>query len=130
MRRVVIPALLSIACGTGICLGQVPVPKIRLEPLVQGLQNPLYLTHDGTGRMFIVEQVGRIRLFENGLLQKAPYLDIASRVLSGGECGLLGLAFHPKFAENGYLYVNYTSRRGRLTTIISEFRADPKSNRV
>ncbi len=122
--------MLGAICGAGVCSAENPVPKIRIEPLVQGLQNPLYLTHDGTERIFIVEQVGRIRLFEDGLLQKVPYLDITSRVLSGGECGLLGLAFHPKFSENGYLYVNYTSRRGRITTIISEFRADPKSSRV
>src|SRR5688572_14057366 len=105
-------------------------PKISLEPLVRGLQQPLYLTHDGTDRIFIVEQPGRIRLYQNGQLQKEPYLEIKPKVLSGGECGLLGLAFHPDFASNGYFYVNYTARRGKLITVISEFRADPKASRV
>src|SRR5688572_21778816 len=125
------PLIAVLTCLTAFStLAAESSPKIKLEPLVRGLQNPLYLTHDGTQRIFIVEQVGRIRLFENGQLQKTPYLDIKPKVLSGGECGLLGLAFHPKFAENGYFYVNYTARRGKLITVISEFRADPSANRV
>ena len=121
---------LGICLITSCSLAADSPAKIKLEPLVRGLQNPLYLTHDGTSRLFIVEQPGRIRLFQDGQLEKTPYLDIKSKVLSGGECGLLGLAFHPNFAENGFFYVNYTARRGKLVTVISEFRAEPTSNQV
>src|SRR5688500_6971599 len=143
MKQAAVAVVALVVClGSVKCIGaeQAPAtgaPKIKLVPLVRGLQQPLYLTHDGTDRTFILEQVGRIRLYQGGQLQKTPYLDIAKRVVSGGECGLLGLAFHPDFAANGYVYVNYTTRggsgaggRGKLTTVISEFRADPKSNRV
>jgi glucose/arabinose dehydrogenase len=59
--------------------------------------------------MFVVEQAGRIRIAENGRLLQAPFLDISDRVDSNGnEQGLLGLAFHPRYAENGLFYVNYT----------------------
>src|SRR5687768_6855675 len=146
MKQAAVAVVALVVClGSVKCVGaeQAPAaagaPKIKLVPLVRGLQQPLYLTHDGTDRTFILEQVGRIRLYQGGQLQKTPYLDIAKRVVSGGECGLLGLAFHPDFASNGYFYVNYTTRggggaggggRGKLITVISEFRADPKSDRV
>jgi len=107
-------------------------PKLELVPLVRGLEQPLYLTHDGVHaqRQYLLEQPGRIRLIQGGQLLPQPYLDIEKRVTSGGECGLLGLAFHPKFSENGRFYVDYTARRPKLVTVISEFRADPESNRV
>ncbi|MGH7165147.1 MAG: PQQ-dependent sugar dehydrogenase, partial [Nitrospiraceae bacterium] len=72
-------------------------PAIELTPIVtDGLRDPLYVTHagDGSGRLFVVEQTGRIRIVENGRLRETPFLDISSRVRSGGERGLLGLAFH------------------------------------
>jgi glucose/arabinose dehydrogenase len=83
--------------------------------------------------LFIVEQPGRIRILKNGQLLDAPFLDIRDRVGSNGsERGLLGLAFHPKFAENGYFYVNYTDRDGN--THIARFTAkgdsaDPASEK-
>ena len=81
--------------------------------VVSGLSNPLFLTAPaGDSRLFIVEQPGRIRIVRNGELLQTPFLDIASRVRSGGEQGLLGLAFHPSYASNGYFYVNYTDTGG------------------
>ncbi|QJD80656.1 PQQ-dependent sugar dehydrogenase [Spirosoma rhododendri] len=79
---------------------------------------------DGTNRVFVVEQAGRIRSFDNSVnATSAPvYLDIRNKVGYGGEMGLLGLAFHPKFRENGYFYVNYTKNNPR-ETIISRFKA-------
>lgn len=81
-----------------------------------------------------MEQAGRIRLIKNGTLSGTAFLDIAARVGSGGERGLLGLAFHPQYAQNGRFFVNYTDRRG--DTRVSEFRvsasadaADPGSER-
>lgn len=88
--------------------------------------NPVFLTHadDSTDRIFVIEQVGRIRVFPNNsnILSTKVFLDISDRVLSGGERGLLGLAFHPDFENNGYFYVNYTSSiGGDDSTRISRF---------
>ena len=84
--------------------GRVAEPEIDLVPVVaRGLQSPLYLTHadDGSGQLFVVEQPGTIRIIVQGILQPKPFLDITNRVLSGGERGLLGLAFHPNHRKNG-----------------------------
>lgn len=123
--------VIVVGCACPAACAQVQ-SRIDLVPMVRDLEQPLYLTHDGVhpDLLYVLEQPGRIRLIERGQLQRQPYLDIQKRVSSGGECGLLGLAFHPKFAENGLFYVDYTARRPKLSTIISEFRADPKSGRV
>jgi glucose/arabinose dehydrogenase len=80
--------------------------------------------NDATNRVFVVEQAGRIKVFENNptVSDAATYLDIRNKVAYGGEMGLLGLAFHPKFNENGYFYVNYTKNSPR-ETIVSRFKA-------
>lgn len=83
-----------------------------------------------------IEQAGIIRVLQNGAVGAAPFLDIRNRVTAGGEMGLLGLAFHPKFEENGRFFVNYTSPTGGLHTVISEFKVgaggagDPASERI
>ena len=95
---------------------------LELEEVARGLRQPLFVTHagDGSGRLFVVEKGGTIRTLPDGDL----FLDIADRVgSSGGEQGLLGLAFHPRFRENGYLYVNYTDRNG--DTVIARYTAAP-----
>lgn len=108
------------------------------EMVLSGLERPVDLQHagDATGRLFIIEKVGRIRIFRDGQLLDFPYLNITDRVGSGGnEQGLLGLAFHPKYAENGLFFVNYTDKNG--STVISRYRvtadpniADPSSELV
>lgn len=106
-------------------------PKLRLEPFMTGLEFPVYVTHDGTKRVFIIEQRGKIRLVMDGKLQEKPLLDIRDRVAFGGECGLLGMAFHPDFARNGRFFVNYTSTKGEsLHTRISEFHVDAKATQA
>lgn len=82
------------------------------------LQSP----RDGTNRLFVVEQQGRIIVFENNpnTTIKKIFLDITDRVSWGGEMGLLGLTFHPQFSSNGYFYVNYTANNPRRT-IVSRF---------
>jgi glucose/arabinose dehydrogenase len=101
-----------------------PIPSIRLKPLMKGLNAPVALVAPGDGslRLFVVEQGGIIRIWKEDRLFRKPFLDIRSRVTSGGEKGLLGLAFHPRFRENGRFFVNYTSRAGGLHTVVSEFR--------
>lgn len=80
---------------------------------------------DGSSRLFIVEQAGVIRIFQNGELLAQPFLDIRQRVGSrGNEQGLLGLAFHPAYAENGFFYVNYTDQNG--DTVIARFSVTPE----
>lgn len=110
---------------------------LALEPLVRGLAAPLFATGagDGSGRLFVVEQPGRIRVVRDGRLLETPFLDISDRVRSGGEQGLLGLAFHPGFGTgDDRFYVDYTGLDGN--TVISEFRsvgperADPATERI
>lgn len=105
------------------------VTAVALEPVVVGgLERPVYLTHagDGTDRLFILEQPGRIRVVRDGHLLKVPFLDISDRVQHAGEQGLLGLAFHPAYRQNGRYFINYVRVSDRAT-VIAEFRvsADP-----
>ena len=96
--------------------------RVVLEPLVSGLSQPDYITsaHDGSNRLFIVEQGGTIRVLEPRATTATLFLDITPRVLSGGERGLLGLAFHPQFATNRRFFVNYT-RRPDGATVVAEY---------
>jgi glucose/arabinose dehydrogenase len=82
------------------------------------------MPNDGTNRMFILEQGGTIRIVQNGVIAPGSFLDLSSKVESGGEKGLLGLAFHPSFSTNGRFFVNYTRRlsnNNQLQTVIAEF---------
>ena len=74
------------------------VEAVQLQSILTGLSNPVYVTHaqDGTNRLFILEQAGRIRVVQPGASTSTVFLDIVNEVLSGGERGLLGLAFHPQ----------------------------------
>jgi glucose/arabinose dehydrogenase len=83
---------------------------IQLESVFSGLSSPVYVTnaHDGTNRLFVVQQSGVIRVAQPGSSTLTTFLDITSRVLSGGERGLLGLAFHPLYSINGRFFVYYT----------------------
>lgn len=100
---------------------------VTLAPIVtEGLENPLFLTQtgDGSGRLFVVEQPGRIRILEGHVLLDPPFLDITRRVLAGGERGLLGLAFHPDYRRNGRFFVNYT-RKPDGATVLAEYHRGP-----
>ena len=110
-----------------------PPPALELAPVAAGFTNPLDLQqpNDQSNRLFVVEQGGKIRIVDSGgNVLPGPYLDLTSRVTSGGEMGLLGLAFHPSYSQNGCFYVNYTTTRftGRLQTVIAEYRAQPASS--
>jgi glucose/arabinose dehydrogenase len=111
---------------------------IRLEPVVDGLVRPVFVTHagDGGGRLFVVEQEGWILVLgAGGGLEEEPFLDLSQKVVCCGERGLLGLAFHPRFPDDPRLFVNYT-RRPDGATVVSEFRLgrngrpNPVSERV
>jgi glucose/arabinose dehydrogenase len=81
---------------------------------------------DGSPRVFVVEQAGIIRVFTNlpSASSSSVFLDIRDRVTSGGELGLLGLAFHPRYASNGYFYLNYTASHP-LRTVIARYTVSP-----
>ncbi len=112
--------------------------RVELQPVVGGLDTPVSIANagDGSGRLFIVEKVGRIRVVREGALTESAFLDITDRVgAAGSEQGLLGLAFHPDYTENGSLFANYTNRDGN--TVVARFsvgsepaRADPSSEVV
>ncbi len=106
-----------------------PQGQLGLTQLVGGLAAPLYVTHAGDGRLFVVEQPGRIRIvkFKDGAWRIiGTFLDIRDRVRdTGSEQGLLGLAFHPGYDSNGRFYVNYTNNSG--DTVVAEYRRSSKN---
>ncbi|AHG90401.1 glucose/sorbosone dehydrogenase [Gemmatirosa kalamazoonensis] len=105
-----------------------PVQLVARE-VVSGLDAPLFLTSPpGDARLFILEQPGRIRIVSGGRLLPTPFLDIAAKLTSGGERGLLGLAFHPRYAQNGQFYVNYTDRNG--DTRVERYRVSADRDRA
>ena len=83
----------------------------------------LYSPNDGTDRVFVVEQPGVIRVFNNSVtsVSSSSFLDISTHVVYGGEQGLLGLAFHPNYRSNGYIYVDYVANNP-LRTVISRYK--------
>ena len=92
-----------------------PNLQVNLVPVASQLQQPVFAGHagDGSGRLFVVEKAGTIRILQDGALLPQPFLDISDRVNSAsGERGLLGLAFPPDFAQTGYFFVNYTDADG------------------
>jgi glucose/arabinose dehydrogenase len=128
--------------STGPGDGGNPLPPgltLKLDPFITtGLSGPVFLTQPlNDGRIFVVEQPGRIRVVRNGVLQTTPFLDISSRVLSGGERGLLSVAFHPQYTTNRYFYVYFTTQTNgdirieRFTTMASNPEvADPTSSKL
>jgi len=112
-----------------------PAPALAavgLQFVAGGFSSPVFVTHAGDSRLFVVEQTGRIKIVGGG-----TFLDIHTMISTGGERGLLGLAFHPNYASNGLFYVNYT-RRSDGDTVVAEFKrsssnpnlANPASKRV
>lgn len=85
-----------------------------------GFTNPVSIAHAGDERLFVVERRGTIRIIDgDGTVANTPFLDISGIVKAGGEQGLLGLAFHPDYSENGYFFVNYTDLDGN--TVIARY---------
>src|SRR5260370_8743210 len=122
-------ALVSAAGCSGSCPSPSAVPiNLGLQLLVSGLSSPLDLEqpNDGSNRLFVVEQGGRIRIIQNGAVLAQPFLDISNKVVTGGEMGLLGVTFHPAFQQNGKFYVNYVrSLSGQIQSVIAEYTASP-----
>jgi uncharacterized protein (TIGR03437 family) len=100
-------------------------PPLRLRRIAAGLRNPtdVQAPHDGSRRLFFAQQDGLVRVFRDGILLEAPFLDLRPKTRAGGERGLLGLAFPPEFAAKGYFYVNYTDLAG--DSVIARYRVRP-----
>ncbi len=106
--------LLSLLLLTAAAVPAEVPPDVELVPVpgISGLNAPLGLKHagDGSGRIFIVEQGGTVRVIDaNGTLLGAPFIDLGDRVVSGGERGLLDIAFHPQFDANGRFFLHYST---------------------
>lgn len=100
---------------------------LKLELIDDSLQNPVDLVSPpDDARLFVLEQVGRVRVIEKDKLREKPFLDLVSKIASGGERGLLGMAFHPQYQKNGRFFVHYSDLRG--DTQISEFVASSDPN--
>ncbi len=99
---------------------------LNLEMVGANFSSPIFLTSpNADNRLFIVEQGGKIKIIQNDTTLTVPYLDISPSIVSGGELGLLGLAFHPNYVSNGYFYVNYTASINNQTyTKICRFKVD------
>lgn len=104
------------------------VPDLTLELVADGLNQPLYVTGvpGDDSRLFVVEKAGAVRVIVNGELQQAPFMNISGQVMNQGERGLLGLAFHPNYAENGLFYLHWSSNQGATSGdgIVAEFSRD------
>lgn len=96
-------------------------PPVALTPAISGLVQPVHITHAGdvSGRLFLVQQTGQIKIFRNGVLSPVPFLDISNRLSCCGEQGLLSIAFPPQYAQKGYFYASYINTSGN--PVISRF---------
>jgi glucose/arabinose dehydrogenase len=110
-------------------LGAAPARGELLEVLTADVAGPIYLTHAGDERLFLVEREGRIRVFAAGQIRATPFLDLHAKVDAQGEGGLLSMAFDPGYAANGAFYVSYTTDDPTtgFTSVVSRFHvsADP-----
>ncbi len=137
MRRVALLLLIVAGCRNAQAqpkLDEVPAELakgVALTVVAKGFDRPVALVAapgDTSGRLFVVEQRGKVRILRGGKIDATDFLDLSDRLSTGNEQGLLGLAFHPKFAENRRLFVNYTDEGG--DTHIVEFTATKQGDGV
>jgi glucose/arabinose dehydrogenase len=116
MRRLALLAGLVVACSDG---PTAPAGTAKLQLVTAALTNPVFLTAPpgDTNRLFVVEQGGTIRIIRHDTLLATPFLDISSKVVSGGEQGLLSMAFHPLYATNKRFYVYFTDLNGNIRIV-------------
>jgi len=114
-----------IGSGVGLRYPPLGAGRLALSSVVSGLDQPLYVTNagDGSGRLFVVERTGLVRVVSGSLLQPTAFLDLTTKIsCCTGERGLLGLAFHPSFASNLRLFASYTDSTGDV--IVAEYTAN------
>ncbi|MGH9399471.1 MAG: PQQ-dependent sugar dehydrogenase, partial [Thermoanaerobaculia bacterium] len=93
---------------------QAAPPVIGLQQLAAGLGSVTSITNAGDARLFLTTQAGQIRIYSGGVLLPSPFLDVGGNITSGGERGLLSVAFHPQYASNGFLFIYYTNTAGNI----------------
>jgi hypothetical protein len=105
-------ALLAVVVVLAAWLPTRAANDLELVKLVEGLSSPVYVTSagDGSGRLFVVEKGGTVRIVKNGQLLATPFLDIHERVANDGEAGFLSIAFPPNYADAGYFFVYYNHK--------------------
>jgi glucose/arabinose dehydrogenase len=128
-------ALVVLIAAASLATPEIARAQLKTEVRVSGLSRPVAFIQDPSAptRQYVVEQDGWIKVVENGTLQPTPFLDLTAEVSTGGERGLLGLAFAPDYGTSGRFWVNFTNRNGH--TVIARFRrstiealrADPAS---
>jgi glucose/arabinose dehydrogenase len=144
-----ITACMILVLASQFTYAQIPEGDItvELELVAEGLTAPVSVTHagDGSGRLFVVDQAGRIRVIQDGLILPVPFLDLTSEIVSVNpffdERGLLGLAFHPDYENNGRFFVRYSipregslgepcfgTSRGCHAEVLGEFRVSDNPN--
>lgn len=129
LRRFPLVLVLALLVGAVLPALGVGAGKIRLAPVATGLDKPLLVVSPpGDARLFVVEQTGRVKIIQGGKLRGGAFLNVSRLVSNGKEQGLLGLAFHPKYAENGRFFINYTNTRG--DTRVVEYRVSGNANRA
>ncbi|HET7733319.1 MAG TPA: PQQ-dependent sugar dehydrogenase [Paludibacter sp.] len=134
LHKILTASLLLLYAGTTGCKEMQAIDTPGLVVFASGLTTPVCITHADDSRLFVVDQHGLVMLLDSGgNVNPVPFMDISSRVVYGGERGLLGIAFHPNYKTNGYFYVNYVGKGD--STHISRFsvsatdpdKADPAS---
>ena len=118
----------ALACDDGEPTAPLDDLVVSLELVAEGLEQPLYLTSPtgDAGRLFVVERAGTIRIVRDGVVVSTPFLDVSDEVTTeGDEQGLLGFAFHPQYATNRYVYVNYTDHDGHTRIVRYTASANP-----
>jgi glucose/arabinose dehydrogenase len=118
--------LFNLVLGANLISAQTPLTTTVVQ---SGFTSPLYVTAPPGDfeRIFVVEQGGRIKIIKNGNLLPTPFLNLSTKVSCCGERGLLGLAFHPNYANNGYFYVNYTNTAGNTVVARYQVSTNPDS---
>jgi glucose/arabinose dehydrogenase len=108
------------------------VSPLHLEPVIGGLNFPVYVTHagDGSGRLFVVEKDGLIRIIEGGQILAEPFVDIRDQVATTGEQGLLSIAFHPGYQANGRFFMFYSDRESSSSLVVEYLVAEDDPNQA
>ena len=124
------PLKLGLIVAALVCVPSTLFAQIQLSPVIStGLSSPVFVGHagDDSDRLFILERVGVIRVLQPGQTEPTTFLDIRSKIKSGGEQGLLGLAFHPAYDSNGRFFVFYTQLNDG-TLVIAEYTVSGNPN--
>ena len=124
-QTIVVTAGASASANATITYGSSALALAALE--VATAVAPVYLAApDGDARQFVVERAGRIRILQNGVFLTQPFLDISPRVFTGGEGGLLSIAFDPRYPTNGYVYLYFIDTSQNI--VIERFTRSPNAN--